>query len=390
LASDSLVAAALLEVAMSGLRVTEQDVGGIPWLVLRGTRPDAFRELGRRAAREIGAVLSDMADLGRVRRIAASAPGATRLRGVLDASRESYPVAWTELVCMSEGASQPLEELVLLNVRGDLGLDDAHGCSDLAYNDGEHVVWGHNEDGDPSLHGKCYLVTLVLDGEVAVTFWWYPGFLPGNTFSVTEEGLMMGVDSLPVVDPPIGPGRSFVARNVHMAASPEDAYTRIKGSPSAGTFSYMIAALNDPNVIVVEGVDGRTARIDLRDSPSQVISHTNHLVALESDNVLSRSNSKQRLDVLQRFAARDHPGPGLVLALLAAEALPTGVRAVGSGGDSLTLCTIVVDLSSGSAMLQAHAGPVVSIPATDLATGISTSARVGQFAPTDSWARTLR
>jgi hypothetical protein len=106
------------------------------------------------------------------------------------------------------------DDLVLLNLRGDLGLvDGGIGCSDLGWH-GERSVVAHNEDGTLEDVGRCALLTLTGTGRPPVTAFWYPGFVPANAFALTGDGLVWTVDHLPVAAPGLGAGRHFVGRGL--------------------------------------------------------------------------------------------------------------------------------------------------------------------------------
>jgi hypothetical protein len=70
-----------------------------------------------------------------------------------------------------------------------------------------------------------------------VTCWGYPGFLPGNTFTVS--GMAWGIDHLPVPDPLPLPGRGFIARGVQGCRPLDRAVGYLDGHRSAGGFAYM-------------------------------------------------------------------------------------------------------------------------------------------------------
>lgn len=125
-------------------------------------------------------------------------PGAQRLAAVCRATQASFRGPWAELAA---GAGAPLNDLALLNFRGDLGIfawdtaDDGTGCNDLAWRR-ELSFIAHNEDQAAFFAGRCMLLTQDLDGWQPVTVFAAPGFLPSNAFTVTGSGLVWSIDRI--------------------------------------------------------------------------------------------------------------------------------------------------------------------------------------------------
>ena len=102
-----------------------------------------------------------------------------------------------ELAALADVAGVAVEDLALLNFRGDLGhVEGSFDCSDLAWRR-ERSFIAHNEDQGASMIGRCVLLTLAIDGLPPVCAFWCPMFLPSNAFWVTD-GLVLSVDSLTV------------------------------------------------------------------------------------------------------------------------------------------------------------------------------------------------
>ena len=132
-------------------------------------------------------------------------PGRELLAAVRRATAESFAAEWAELAAFAAGAGVPADDLVLLNLRGDLGpVDGGVGCSDLGWRRDRSVI-AHNEDGALEDVGRCALLTMTGTGRPPVTAFWYPGFLPANAFALTGDGLVWTVDHLPVASPGPGP-----------------------------------------------------------------------------------------------------------------------------------------------------------------------------------------
>jgi acyl-CoA:6-aminopenicillanic acid acyl transferase len=357
--------------------VSEHRVGDISWIVVRGEREEAFRALGRHAAGRIRRVVEQAPELPRLRAYASTAEGGRRLDGVTEASRDEYPAVWRELEAMAGGAGVEPRDLVLLSVRGDLGIVPAQECSDVGWSDGARAIMGHNEDSDVYLHPLNGLLTLLIDGEPAVTVWWYPGFIPSNTWVVNEYGLVWGVDAINVADPPVAPGRSYVARGLQCVRTLDDALAYLHTHPSAGGWSYMLGRAGEPRVLSVEHAAGLLARLETQPPGRPFLWHTNHLCYLPPRLDAPRPHSLLRAELLSRAAVSVQPTVEWALETMAGTALPEGVRFPGSPyADTVTLCTMVTDLAAGVVTFLPHAGRSVTIPIASLARGEITDTRM--------------
>jgi len=171
----------------------EHRLGGLRWIVLNGPDREVFRALGEHVRGELAALAGAWPVLPRLRRHVSGPPGSDRLAAVRQATAQSFGEEWAELAAFAEGAGVPLDDLALLNFRGDLGLvEGGIGCSDLAWRRDRSVI-AHNEDGAPEDVGRCGLLTLTGNGRPPVTAFWYPGFLPANAvlgqFGRTTPGI---------------------------------------------------------------------------------------------------------------------------------------------------------------------------------------------------------
>ena len=113
--------------------VEERRLGGLRWIVLAGPEREAFGALGEHVRAELAAPDEAWPMLARLRQHVSTAPGRDHLASVRRATQERYGEEWAELAAFAAGAAVPFEDLVLLNLRGDLGwTEGAMGCSDLA------------------------------------------------------------------------------------------------------------------------------------------------------------------------------------------------------------------------------------------------------------------
>ncbi|MFE0132512.1 carcinine hydrolase/isopenicillin-N N-acyltransferase family protein [Streptomyces sp. NPDC059037] len=217
------------------------------------------------------------------------------------------------------------------------------------------------------------LVTLAIDGQAPVTALWYPGFLTANAFTATGDGLVWGVNHIPVVRPGLtGAGRHFVARAMQQAPTLDAAVAHLRAHPSAGGYAYTIGERASGRVAVVEAVAGHVTVTEA--GPTQPLRwHTNHLrhrsdpadaPALLGDSPAARAHASRYQESLARgraLAALEPPGgapatPWFMEPLTSAP-LPHGVHRTAAGADPLmTLCTLIADLSSGSVTLRGRSG----------------------------------
>lgn len=356
------------------VRVTERRLGTLPWLLVRGPATEAFTSLGAHLRTEIGEVVEGLPGLADLRRHVATAPGERRLAVVRQATQARFPGQWAELAALAAGAGVALDDLALLNLRGDLGVvgpdaaDDGTGCSDLAWRRQRSFI-AHNEDDAVFFAGRCMLLTLALDDQQPVAVFAKPGFLPSNTFTVTGSGLVWSIDHLQAGSPGPGAGRHFVARGLQLTADTVDrAIGYLREHPSAGGFAYTIGD-RAGHVVSVESSAGQHAWREVgADGP--IGWHTNHGRYIAGAAAGPRSTSLRRGEVLAALdAPASEPDASWFLRVLAS-APPDGVRADPSAADrTTTLCTFVADLTGDEATIVCHDAKPVTVPLAGLALG---------------------
>ena len=351
--------------------LAEHRLGGLRWIVLDGPDREAFGALGEHVRGELAALAEAWPVLPRLRRHVSGPPGRDYLAAVCRATEEAFAAEWAELAAFAAGAGVSADDMVLLNLRGDLGLvDGGIGCSDLGWR-GERSVVAHNEDGAPEDVGRCGLLTMTGTGRPAVTAFWYPGFLPANAFALTGDGLVWTVDHLPVAAPGPGAGRHFVGRGLQRTArTVDDAIGYLRSRPSAGGFAYTIGDRSG-RVVSVEAAAGRHAVVEAGPGRGPLLWHTNHGRYLSGADPEADGTSAARGETLDALGVpAEDPGPCWFLDVLTGPP-PGGVRS-DPGPDSrglTTLCTLVADLTAGEAMIAPRGEPPVAIPLADLAEG---------------------
>lgn len=343
--------------------VTRRRLGAMRWLMVSGSRQACFRALGEQAAPTIRDVLDSLPQLHALRRHVATPVGRGRFDAVVEATAARFPIHMEEIAAMAGGAGVEVETLVLLNLRGDFGDPRAGGCSDIAV-PGDAWVLGHNEDGDPCFTGEISGLTLAVDGERPVFALWYPGMLPANAFTL-NSGLAWGIDHVPPAAASVGPARHVVARALQQAEDLDAAIELLRCAPSAGGFAYNFVERTTGRVLTVEAGGGAAGRAEARGGGA-MLWHTNHLRYTTASGTEPGPSSCARGDVLARVTAEGAEERTLdahrVLDVLTTP-LPHGVRAE---GQSVTLCTVVVDGASNGATFVPRAGEAVRVPIDEL------------------------
>jgi hypothetical protein len=353
------------------IRIAQQKLGNIPWLVAGGERIEVFRALGKKEASHIHALTENSEMVNNYRRKAAKPKASRHLLEVHKQSEKQYPEYWESLRAMAEGANVPFDDLVLLNHRGDIGTED-WGCTDVSFIDRDKAIFAHNEDGEAELQDHSFLLTLLLEKEPATTAFWFPGFLPSNTFGLNEYGVVWGIDAIRVAKPSDDPGRHFVSNGLQKCHTIAEVITYLSNHPSAGGFTYNVGQIGkDPSVAQIESAAGRHAIVTMKDPRSaDLLWHTNHLRYLPSSLDLppKGGSSMVRGEVASKWTIPVSQPINWCLNSLTKSAIPLGVHQEGKNG-AITLATFIADLYSGRIIIAPLHGEPIEIQARDLARG---------------------
>jgi hypothetical protein len=359
-----------------GAALRDQNLGPVRWLVVSGQSGDCFHALGARMRAEIREAATEWTSTRVLREHVSAAPGREQFAAVLSATQAHFAAEWAELAALADGAGVDVEDLALLNFRGDLGkVEGSFNCSDLAWRRSRSFI-AHNEDQGASMTGRCVLLTLDIDGLAPVWTFWCPMFLPGNAFSVTDR-LVVSVDSLTVPEPGPWAGRHFVARGLQRRCQTvEESIDFLRASPSASGYAYTIG--DYPAVSHGDGTGpGRIAGVEaVRDElhvaevggpAGPLFWHTNHARFLPGT---VGADTCERAPVLAGSPVPDEePDAARLLRLLAGAPVPEGVRVDPTGKHPfLTMCTFVADLTAGVATLQWRGAQPVHLPMRELVT----------------------
>lgn len=345
-------------------RVREAELAGMRWLGVTGDRHDVFAALGAAARHDVTTVLDDVLSHGTRARATAEPELVER---VLAASRKDCPLEVAEAEALAEGARVDAADLLLANVRGDIGHGDGTGCSDLGWRRRRSFV-AHNEDGGAATN--LTVVTLAVDGEPPVAVEWYPGFVPANSFVVSGHGLVWGIDHIAVQPPHPGPGRHFVGRTLRHCRSLDEVAHRMTTLPSAGGFAYTVGEFGTGRVATVETAAGNTATVHADPHDRPLLWHTNHVRYVEAADTRTSTSSEARGCVLDALEPPEQePDVDWFLGLLAGPPPPDGVRQPRGDGGGMTLCTAVVDLDDRAVTFQPADGGPQTIPVETLLAG---------------------
>lgn len=308
-------------------------------------------------------------------RIATQEKTLHRYRTVHELSKQRYPMVWQELAALATAADMPLDSLVLLNLLGDLGTSDGTGCTDVAVTTDAGTVLAHNEDGAPDFLAQCPLLTLLIDGEPAVTTWWYPGFVPSNSFVVTETGLVWGIDHINITTPAPLPGRHFVARAAQRCSTVPEFAGFLREHPTAGGYAYTVGRLGEPGALQIETAAGSYAHTTSDDEP--LLWRTNHLRLPSAVIDAPTPNSLTRAKTADRWQQPGHDPVDWCLHNLARRGLPHGVRNDNTYGHD----SAAVNLATGTLTLVPRDRQPITIPAEDFVRGIPDRATLDDPAP---------
>jgi len=282
--------------------------------------------------------------------------GKSYYQSYLTVHRKSFPGYLAELEGIAAGAGRPLEEIFLVNLRGefsgllppehqnaDTSLDLGQGCTDCLVSTPEAAMIGHNEDGSPASLGYMFLVTVSLDDQPAFSALCYPGFLPGNAFGFNAAGVMHTVNHVAPRPVEIGLSRHFLARSLLDARSLDEAIRNVTVSGRASGFNYNIGSLSERRVVSVEVAPHRH---HVREIQGYYV-HTNHYFEMSGQQQQISPSSRIRLERARTLCRETPPAnANHVLALLGNRTdrdYPVYRDAAPPDADA-TLCSALFDL----------------------------------------------
>jgi hypothetical protein len=260
------------------------------WDVVRVTgRPDDIGfQLGALARPVMAGYLAQSAAWREVSRWR----GHPYVRALRAAAEAQCPALVVELDGMAAGLGWSVDDVFLWNCRGELVHRTPDGCTTLAAVSGHTRFIAHNEDGDPYLRERCFIVDVQPAGKPGFVSFYYPGSLPGHTFAANRAGLVQAIDNLRLREPAVGVPRMIVARAVLDAASLDEALTLLRTLPRAGGFHHMLGSAGDARLLSVEASARRCDVVAV----TSLAGHANHLVhaGSEADAQIVTASSRDR------------------------------------------------------------------------------------------------
>jgi len=212
-------------------------------------------------------------------------------------TKHEYPRQLVEMEGLSDGAQLPLEDIFLWNSRGDFPATTKENSLTVlvSFRNSEgtvSTVVGHNQDGDHTWRGQCAVGIVNPNDPKHSKFVTLltPGTIPGNTFSVTQYGLVKAVNDLnpkildrgvprqvlarAVLDQPsLGPGCSFLtapSSSEHPFGAGSYHYLFVEAFEKSKHFLYSGEMYSGQKISIVKP--------DLSDTTPTVLIHTNHFI----------------------------------------------------------------------------------------------------------------
>jgi hypothetical protein len=185
-----------------------------------------------------------------------------------------FPALVAELEGMAAGLGWPVEDVFLWNCRGELVHSAPDGCTTLAAVSGNARFIAHNEDGDPYLRERCFLVDVQPVGKPGFVSFYYPGSLPGHTFAANRAGLVQTINNLRIRTPAAGVPRMILARAVLDTRSLDEAIKLLNDSPRASGFHHTLGCVGDARLLSIEATVQRCSVV----AGAQRFGHANHLI----------------------------------------------------------------------------------------------------------------
>jgi predicted choloylglycine hydrolase len=185
-----------------------------------------------------------------------TAEGQRKYQDLVRLHESQFPEYFSELEGFSQGGGVPFEELFLVNLRGEYeGYTSESGnlgCSTCSVLTENKAIFGHNEDGPRIYHSRLQLVRFEIEGEVAFTALWYPGFIPGNALGFNSYGICFSANDMKPKPITIGLARHFIGRSMFEAKSLEEAISLATAPGRASGFNFTIGSVRERRIVNLE------------------------------------------------------------------------------------------------------------------------------------------
>jgi predicted choloylglycine hydrolase len=316
----------------------------------QGSHSEIGLAIGKAFRHQIQKTLSDNVELQKTfLSFHRTAEGERLYQKLIQLHNSRFPQYLSELKGISEGAEVPLEELFLVNLRGEyrsyVKASSNSGCSTCSVLTPDNAVFGHNEDGSPIYNDQLYLMRVEITGKPAFTALCYPGFLPGNSCGFNQEGICFSVNSLQPTRVAIGAGRHFIARSLFEAKNLDEAIQRVTIHGRASGFNYTIGSMRERRMVDVEVSPTNHKVFEIKGC----FFHANHYIKLQKVDQLIAPSSRARQnrgdELLAEGVVQNKTGVLKVLRDLQVRDYPI-LRDGKPPDKSVTLITALFDLDS--------------------------------------------
>jgi predicted choloylglycine hydrolase len=208
------------------------------------------------------------------------------------AAEAHFPALVAELDGMAAGLGSSTEDVFLWNCRGELIHNAPDGCTTLAATSGNARFIAHNEDGDPYLRERSFLVDVQPTGKPGFVSFYYPGSLPGHTFAASRAGLVQAINNLRIRVPAAGVPRMILARAVLDTTSLDEAVKLLRDTPRASGFHHTLGCAGDARLLSIEATPQRCSVV----ADKTLAGHANHLIhaGCESEAQIVTDSSRDR------------------------------------------------------------------------------------------------
>lgn len=263
-----------------------------------------------------------------------------------------------ELDGLAAGLGWPVEDVFLWNCRGELVHRTPDGCTTLAVHSGDRRLIAHNEDGDPWLLDRCWLVDVQPAGKPGFISFYYPGSLPGHTFAANRAGLVQTINNLRLLQPAVGVPRMVLARALLDMSSLDDAVHLLTTLPRASGFHHTLGCAGDARVLSIEATVARCSIVEI----DGISGHANHMIhegCEQSPQIVTASSRDRQARLDHLLAASDTFDPdGPALLRLLRDKAPSGLPIYRDDphdpDDENTLATALFDIADNGVTMQIH------------------------------------
>ncbi|XP_071091493.1 beta-alanyl-dopamine/carcinine hydrolase-like [Haliotis cracherodii] len=174
-----------------------------PELHTIGTNYQIGLDMGRTFRGMIQEFYNQSSSLAKVTQFLQTDAGKTYYSGYFEAVTRVFPEYVKELSGLADGAgvsfTQAFSMMISSEIKAVMKLKGAESCSDVYLADQQMAI-GHNEDADPLLKERSFLVHATVVGGAGdvenFTAYTYAGALSGNAFSFNGDGKVFTVNAL--------------------------------------------------------------------------------------------------------------------------------------------------------------------------------------------------